>query len=107
MAFAIAEPQTTGIPRPTERPAPFFRGGGEGREEGEAESVEAALLLVESHRRLWCIHYDACLEVAAGAGWHGWSCSECPLSAAPPLSVPAWRPLDRVEVRPEVQAPQP
>ncbi len=82
MAFAIVQPSMTGTPHPTQRPAPFFRAGGEGRQAGEADSVEEALQLVESHRRLWCVHYDACLEVAADAGWHGWSCAACPLAGA-------------------------
>lgn len=88
MAYATSQPALVGMPYPTPRPAPFFRAADEGRHAGEAESVEAALLLVESHRRVWCIHYDACLEVAAGAGWHGWSCCACPLAAAPPCAAP-------------------
>jgi hypothetical protein len=80
-----------GEPYPTERPAPFLGATGEGQQDGEAENVEAALILVESHRRLWCVHYDSCLELAVGAGWHGWSCAACPLAAAPPPCEPVWR----------------
>ncbi len=83
MAHAIVPPPLPGKPRPTQRPVPFFDAGEEGRQRGEAESVDAALLLVESHRRLGCVHYDACLEAAVVAGWRGWSCSECPLAAVP------------------------
>ena len=28
-------------------------------------------------RRLWCTHYDACLDTAVRAGWSGFSCDAC------------------------------
>jgi hypothetical protein len=88
-----AQLPTAREPHPTQRPVPFFGGGGDLPGKGEAENVEAALLLVESHRRLWCPHYDSCLAVAVDAGWHGWGCSSCSLAAAPPPPPPERRQL--------------
>jgi hypothetical protein len=39
---------------------------------------------VESHRRLFCHHYDDCLDEAVSRGWNSWTCSRCPLNAVSP-----------------------
>ena len=39
---------------------------------------------VESHRRLFCCHYDDCLDEAVSRGWNSWTCSQCPLNAMSP-----------------------
>ncbi|HUB06777.1 MAG TPA: hypothetical protein VMB50_07245 [Myxococcales bacterium] len=39
---------------------------------------------VESHRRLFCPHYDDCLDEAVARGWNSWTCSRCPLNAVSP-----------------------
>jgi hypothetical protein len=39
---------------------------------------------VESHRRLFCRHYDDCLDEAVSRGWNSWTCSNCELNAASP-----------------------
>jgi hypothetical protein len=36
---------------------------------------------VESHRHLFCPHYDDCLDEAVSRGWNSWTCSRCPLNA--------------------------
>ena len=41
---------------------------------------------VSGHRNLYCIHYDACLDVAVKLDWDSWSCEKCqlfPLHDAP------------------------
>jgi hypothetical protein len=30
-------------------------------------------------RNLYCLHYDACLDVAVKLDWDSWSCEKCPL----------------------------
>jgi hypothetical protein len=32
-------------------------------------------------RNLYCLHYDACLDVAVKLDWDSWSCEKCPLFA--------------------------
>jgi hypothetical protein len=32
------------------------------------------------HRSLFCPEYDACLALAAHAGWTSWTCEECPFA---------------------------
>ena len=34
---------------------------------------------VAGHRNLYCLHYDACLDVAVKLDWDSWSCEKCPL----------------------------
>ncbi len=34
---------------------------------------------VESHRRLFCPHYDDCLDVAVVHEWPSWTCTACEL----------------------------
>jgi hypothetical protein len=34
---------------------------------------------VESHRKLFCRHYDDCLDEAVMKGWNSWTCTRCPL----------------------------
>jgi hypothetical protein len=36
---------------------------------------------VAGHRNLYCVHYDACLDVAVKLDWDSWSCEKCPLFA--------------------------
>jgi hypothetical protein len=105
MTYATVQSTTEPRPRPTPRPAPFF-GDGERIREGEARSVAAALRLVESHRRLDCRHYDRCLELAANAGWRGWSCCECELGAAPAPRKAARLRLAAPAVGPAAPAPE-
>lgn len=38
---------------------------------------------VESHRNLFCAHYDDCLDEAVKRGWNSFSCSRCPLFEQP------------------------
>ena len=38
------------------------------------------LKAVLRHRSLFCPEYDACLAMAAHAGWTSWTCEECPLA---------------------------
>lgn len=35
--------------------------------------------IVSGHRNLYCLHYDACLDVAVRLDWYSWSCEKCPL----------------------------
>ncbi len=35
--------------------------------------------VVSGHRNLYCMHYDACLDVAVKLDWDSWSCEKCPL----------------------------
>jgi hypothetical protein len=37
--------------------------------------------VVSGHRNLYCLHYDACLDVAVKADWDSWTCEKCPLFA--------------------------
>lgn len=39
---------------------------------------------VESHRKLFCGHYDDCLGHAVLKGWNSWTCTRCPLYALSP-----------------------
>jgi hypothetical protein len=34
---------------------------------------------VSVHRNLYCLHYDACLDVAVKLDWDSWSCERCAL----------------------------
>ena len=34
---------------------------------------------VAQHRRLYCGHYDQCLNQSVYAGWAGFSCTRCPM----------------------------
>lgn len=34
---------------------------------------------VESHRNLFCPHYDDCLDSAVKRGWMSFTCERCPL----------------------------
>ena len=45
---------------------------------------------VAGHRNLYCLHYDACLDVAVKLDWDSWSCEKCPLFKLhdEPLSSP-------------------
>lgn len=35
---------------------------------------------IARHRRLYCAHYDGCLDHSIAAGWESFSCVRCPLS---------------------------
>jgi hypothetical protein len=35
--------------------------------------------VVAGHRNLYCIHYDACLDVAVKLDWDSFTCEKCPL----------------------------
>jgi hypothetical protein len=35
--------------------------------------------VVAGHRNLYCIHYDACLDVAVKMDWDSFTCEKCPL----------------------------
>ena len=35
--------------------------------------------VVDGHRNLYCVHYDACLDVAVKLDWDSWSCEKCAL----------------------------
>jgi hypothetical protein len=37
--------------------------------------------VVSGHRNLYCIHYDACLDVAVKMDWDSWTCEKCALFA--------------------------
>ncbi len=63
MAIALRE---LSKPTPTELTAPINPDG------GRAQSVE-------SHRNLFCSHYDGCLDEAVKRGWNSWTCTRCPL----------------------------
>ena len=39
---------------------------------------------VEAHRKLFCSHYDDCLDEAVVKGWNSWTCTLCPLYAVSP-----------------------
>ncbi len=39
---------------------------------------------VELHRKLFCQHYDDCLDEAVMRGWNSWTCARCPLVAMTP-----------------------
>lgn len=34
---------------------------------------------VLTHRRLYCAHYDRCLDRSVHEGWDGFTCTHCPL----------------------------
>ncbi len=34
---------------------------------------------VSGHRNLYCLHYDACLDVAVKLDWDSFTCTKCPL----------------------------
>lgn len=59
--------------------------------DGEAESrpVEHHELVtieeVSKHRQINCSRYEACLDIAAGQDWRGWSCRACPVGAMDPM----------------------
>jgi hypothetical protein len=35
--------------------------------------------IVSGHRNLYCLHYDACLDVAVKLDWDSFTCEKCPL----------------------------
>jgi hypothetical protein len=35
---------------------------------------------IAKHRRLYCPHYDRCLDESIRLNWQGFTCSRCPLS---------------------------
>lgn len=35
--------------------------------------------VVSGHRNLYCLHYDACLDLAVKEDWDSWTCEKCPL----------------------------
>jgi hypothetical protein len=35
--------------------------------------------IVSGHRNLYCVHYDACLDVAVKLDWDSFTCEKCPL----------------------------
>ncbi|HET8542489.1 MAG TPA: hypothetical protein VFL83_21625 [Anaeromyxobacter sp.] len=35
--------------------------------------------VVAGHRNLYCLHYDACLDVAVKLDWDSWTCEKCAL----------------------------
>jgi hypothetical protein len=37
--------------------------------------------VVSGHRNLYCMHYDACLDVAVKLDWDSFTCEKCPLFA--------------------------
>lgn len=37
---------------------------------------------IARHRRLYCTHYDGCLDHSIALGWQSFSCTMCPLSEA-------------------------
>lgn len=47
---------------------------------------------IARHRRLYCSHYDRCLDHSIAQGWQSFSCTMCPLSEAaakgPSTAVP-------------------
>jgi len=51
-------------PNPVELPAPINPEG------GRKQSVE-------THRNLFCVHYDNCLDEAVKRGWNSFSCIRC------------------------------
>jgi hypothetical protein len=57
-------------PFPTELAAPINPEANGGRKAG-----------VESHRNLFCAHYDDCLDEAVKRGWNSFTCVRCPLFA--------------------------
>jgi hypothetical protein len=40
-----------------------------------------AMWLREVDRKLFCAHYDTCLDEAIRRGWSGFSCKECAIEA--------------------------
>lgn len=53
-------------PHPVELPAPINPDGGK-------------KVSVETHRNLFCVHYDACLDEAVKRGWNSFTCVRCNL----------------------------
>lgn len=53
-------------PHPVELPAPINPEGGK-------------KVSVETHRHLFCVHYDACLDEAVKRGWNSFTCVRCTL----------------------------
>lgn len=37
---------------------------------------------IARHRRLYCTHYDGCLNHSIARGWQSFSCMRCPLREA-------------------------
>jgi hypothetical protein len=56
-------------PNPVELPSPI---NPEGRRKQS----------VESHRNLYCLHYDGCLDEAVKHGWNSFTCVRCSLYSA-------------------------
>ncbi len=49
----------------------------------EPTALEATLRGEEEiakHRRLYCAHYDGCLNASIASGWQSFSCTRCALS---------------------------
>lgn len=49
-------------------------------EPSQLESVLRGEQDIATHRRLYCHHYDGCLDHSIAAGWQSFSCIHCPLS---------------------------
>ena len=64
-------PPADAKPNPVELPAPINPEGGKNQS-------------VELHRNLFCIHYDACLDVAVKEGWNSFTCIRCAFYHASP-----------------------
>lgn len=65
--FQLAEPTSAppdAKPNPVELPAPINPEG------GRKQSVE-------THRNLFCVHYDSCLDEAVKRGWNSFTCIRC------------------------------
>ncbi len=60
---------------PLKTPAPLLRKPEPMRLKGPLRSEEEVL----EHRRLYCGHYDQCLNESVYSGWAGFSCTRCPM----------------------------
>ncbi len=47
----------------------------------ELESTLSSEQDILRHRRLYCGHYDLCLDHSIAQGWQSFTCTKCPLSA--------------------------
>ncbi|HEY0881879.1 MAG TPA: hypothetical protein VGD87_10140 [Archangium sp.] len=56
---------------------------------------------VAQHRRLYCSHYEKCLDRSVAEGWDGFTCTHCPLQAIAdegPGSLPYARARDSAKL---------
>jgi hypothetical protein len=63
-AGAGKPPPPDAKPNPVELPTPINPEGGRNQS-------------VEMHRNLFCVHYDACLDVAVKESWNSFTCIRC------------------------------